>query len=136
MSESTVAIAGIDTDAAELALLEQNGTDVDTNEAQEENGIEDVETPVLPDLTPFKAAGVASIKLGKDITPQSMYNLAKSGAIKSNYEQFRTAGGRGHGIKVMCDGTDFLRWLRAAKAGTATVSTRETAEQLAAKFDV
>jgi hypothetical protein len=137
MSESTVATVGTD-DIAALELVEQRDGQVDVNEAQDENDeLEDVvETAEVPDLTPFRAAGVAELKLGKTITPQSMYGLAKSGAIKSNYAEYQAAGGRGHGIKVIFDGTDFLRWLREAKAGKVTTSTRMTAAELADKFDV
>jgi hypothetical protein len=118
-----------------------NTTDVSTEIAplviNEPVETEQTEAPQYPNLTPFQACMVARKVLDNpNYQPQTFYTMAKSGAIASNYAEFTARGGRGHGLKVMFDGSAFAEWLKAAKAGTASTGSRQSIESLAEAFEV
>lgn len=85
-------------------------------------------------LTPYAAALVATEVLGRDVTPQSMYTMAKSGSIASNYETYKAAGGRGSGVKVQFVGAAFKLWLDAQLNGVSTSGGKVSLQALIAEF--
>jgi hypothetical protein len=130
MSESTIATRT----SADVELTDEEKFEAEL--AAEVAETEATENTPHSDVTPFQAAGVASKILGKDITPQSMYGLAKNKTIAGNYDEYLAAGGRGHGIKVMFDGEAFFAWLKAAKAGNVQSAGRRSLDSLVDEFAV
>ncbi|SRR5216684_4706776 len=95
----------------------------------------------MQDLTPYAAMMITNIMFAKnhinvELDPQPFYGYAKSGTIASNYKQFKAAGGKGHGIKVMFDGESFNKWLtqeidnrKNGRSGRSKVNYSELATQ-------
>jgi hypothetical protein len=141
MSENTTDVSTeIDDDNAKIQAMidadtETLGTKAETDEddAAEVNASE---VPEMDDLTPFQAAKVASLVLGRELAPQGFYTMAKSHSIASNYDEYQARGGRGKGLKVKFDGKAFATWLKNVQAGGGTVSIGGKVDYaaLAAKF--
>jgi hypothetical protein len=92
-------------------------------------------------VTPYKGANILNAILkargdSRSVTQQSMYTLAKNGAIDSNYKEFVAAGGKGNGTvgKVRFDGDAFKEWMDKYLSGTDTSVGQNSLEDLVAEF--
>jgi hypothetical protein len=86
-----------------------------TNAAVETD--ETAETASFPNITPYHAAEVASRVLGTKVEPNTLYGLAKSGTVASNYDQWVRDGSKKSGYKVEFDGEAFAEYLRGRQSG-------------------
>lgn len=88
------------------------------------------------DLTPYRAAAIASAKTGRKFTTNYMYQLARQGTIESNHAAWEAAGGRNSGFTVKFSGAKFAAWLKAQIAGAPIGGrTRQDAATIVAEYD-
>jgi hypothetical protein len=92
-------------------------------------------TKQYTDLTPYRAAQIATLQLRKagklaadeEIAPQTMY----SNKSITRYGSPKAQGGTG----VMFVGASFAAWLQAAKSGTGTARVSFNLDRIAAQYD-
>jgi hypothetical protein len=91
------------------------------------------------DLTPYAAAEIATRVLGRKVSSQTMYGLARPGKGENAKSRIATVEGSKPrsegGDGILFDGDAFAEWLGAMKRGGSGTRVRQDFDALAKEFD-